>query len=62
MIQKEDFDIDDVNEEANFVFTLQALDELVSMYGVEKVITNLSDTTYQAFFDYFMPPDEEEDE
>lgn len=57
----EEKDIDEVNEEANFVFTLQAIDELVNMYGVEKVIVNLSDSTYQAFFDYFMPPDEEEE-
>lgn len=53
-----EFDMDEVNEEANFVFTLQTLDELVNMYGVEKVITNLSDKTYEAFFNYFMPPDD----
>jgi len=49
-------------EEAHFFFTLRAFEDLISEYGMEHIMEEVSDETYMDMFDFFMPPDVEEEE
>ena len=63
MIKETEDNIDSLSEEeAHYFHTLISFEELVREYGMEQIMETVEDDVYIQMFDFFMPPDNGEEE